>query len=222
MGTIKTKSDRNIEVFCLNLNLALAQLKAMPSLAVRTNDAAALWSTSTETASQMLKRLSNAGHISRLKRNLWLLDPNAHPWKLHPFITDPAPSYISLQTALFHHGMIEQIPTTIHLVSTLKTRTLATRGADYVIHQVTPAFFTGFVPFLDGPAQIASPEKALIDFFYFRPTRSRNFRALPELELPPDFRQDLVQELVELIASPSRRRMVEHQLVPLHSGSEAS
>lgn len=196
----------------MNLNNALAVLKKLASPVVRTNDAAAVWSATPATASQMLARLAKAGHILRLQRGLWLLEPSAAAWTLHPYVTDPAPSYLSLQTALFHHGMIEQIPSTIHVVSTAKTRLTKTVKGNFAIHQVTPAFFTGFQPFEGGPAQIATPEKALVDFFYFRPAKSRLFRALPELELPKNFSKKRARELAALIASPSRRTMVERLL----------
>ena len=192
----------------MSLNEALAKLRAMPTLVVRTNDAAALWNVSRATASTMLARLARVGHLTRLVRGLWLLDRQANPWTLHPYLSDPSPSYVSLQTALFHHGMIEQIPTTIHLVSTAKTRTAKTTVGTYAIHQVVPDFFCGFEPLAGGPAQIATPEKALVDFFYLRQTRSRSFRALPELELPKGFRMQRALGYAKLITSDSRRQMV--------------
>lgn len=200
----------------MNLNEAFAQLSRMPAPVIRTNDAAALWSVSPATASQMLARLASAGHIMRLHRGVWLLDRSAHPWSLHPYLSDPSPSYLSLQTALFHHGMIEQIPTIIHLVSTAKTRTIKAEGVGtYLIHQVAPDFFCGYAPLADGPAQMAVPEKAIVDFFYFRPTKTRSFRALPELELPKTFRMKKALTFASLIASPSRRKMVETLLARL-------
>ena len=199
----------------MNLNEALARLKAMPAPVVRTNDAAALWGVSRAAASTMLARLARVGHIVRLVRGIWLLDRTAHPWTLHPYLSDPSPSYLSLQTALFHHGMIEQIPTIIHVVSTAKTRKVETSVETYAIHQVAPAFFGGFEPLPGGAGQMATPEKALVDFFYLRPARSRGFRALPELELPRGFRARRAREFSKLIVSESRRVMVEGLLEEL-------
>lgn len=190
----------------------LTRLRAIGVPVVRTNDAAGVWETSRATASQMLARLRKAGHVIRLQRGLWLLELALNPWKLHPFLTDPTPSYLSLQTALFHHGMIEQIPTTIHVVSTMKSRTLPTGVGTFSVHQVAPRFFSGFSPWEGGPAQMASPEKAIVDFFYFRQARGRGFRALPELELPKSFRRGDVRRYAALIASSSRRALVERML----------
>jgi predicted transcriptional regulator of viral defense system len=199
----------------MSLTSDFAELKRMPTPVVRTNDAAALWATSPATASTMLARLAKVGHIQRLVRGLWLLDPTVHPWSLHPYLTDPSPSYLSLQTALFHYGMIEQIPTTIHVISTAKSRTIKTAVGTYCIHQVAPNFFTDFQHLSNGPAQIATPEKSLVDFFYFRPTKSRSFRNLPELELSKGFSKKHARDLASLIASNPRRIMVEKLLSKL-------
>lgn len=192
----------------MNLNHALAKLRTMPAPVVRTNDAAAHWGASPALASKMLARLAVAGHVTRLQRGIWQIDLAAAPWTLHPYMTDPSLSYLSLQTALFHHGMIDQIPTTIHLISTAKTRTIQTPLGTYAVHQVAPGFFCGFEPFAGGPAQMATPEKALVDFFYFRPTRNRSFRALPELEIPKGFKLPRARDFARLITAAARRSMV--------------
>lgn len=188
---------------------ALAILKRTDCPVLRTNDAAALWRVSRETASKTLSRIAGDGHIQRLVRSIWLIDPQAHSWSLHPFLTDPAPSYLSLQTALFHHGMIEQIPKAIHVMTPTKTRTLKTPVGLYILHQLTPSFFCGFEPLNGGPAQMALPEKTLVDFCYFRLSRSRAFRALSEVELPGTFRKSRALGFAKLINSVSRRRIVE-------------
>jgi len=192
----------------MSLNEAFAKLRKLRVSVIRTNDAAGVWGTSRATASTMLARLSKVGHISRLTRGLWLIDSSVNPWLIHPFLTEPAPSYISLTTALFHHGMIEQIPSTIHVVTTAKPKVFETPIASYVLHQVAPRFFSGFEALEGGPAQMALPEKALVDFFYFRPTRTRSFRALPELELSKGFSKPRARRFAALIASRSRRAMV--------------
>lgn len=192
----------------MNLSEALAQLRKLKVPTVRTNDAAALWGESRATASTMLARLAKVGHIQRIVRGLWLVDTSINPWNIHPYLTDPAPSYISLTTALFHHGMIEQIPTIVHVITTAKPRTIKSARATYALHQVAPPFFCGFEPLGGGPAQMALPEKALIDFLYFRPSRSRAFRALPELELPRRFSRKRAYAFVDLIGSARRKSMV--------------
>ena len=196
----------------VTLNEAFSMLRSLPTPVVKTNDAAAIWSVTGAAASQMLGRLAEYGNIIRLTRGIWLLEKNVHPWTLHPYLSDPSPSYLSLQTALFHHEMIEQIPTVIHVITVAKSRNIKTSVGTFAMHQVAPAFFSGFVAFAGGPALIAVPEKTLVDFFYFRQSRSRAFRALPELELPKSFKMKQARAYAALIESKSRRALVERLL----------
>jgi hypothetical protein len=55
--------------------------------------------------------------------------------------------------------------------------------------------------------------KALVDFLYLSPTRSRLFAALPELELPRSFRRREAQRWVGRIPSGRMRTIVERELV---------
>jgi predicted transcriptional regulator of viral defense system len=193
----------------MRLSKALAILHHASIPVIRTNDAAALWCQSRASASKALARMADDGHIRRLIRGVWLIDPNVHPWSVHAFLSEPAPSYISLQTALYHHGMIEQIPSIIHMISPAKTRSFKTPLGTFAMHQVAPQFFCGFSPLGDGPAQIACPEKALVDFYYFRLARSRGFRDLPELTLSKSFSKKKAIRFAALIQSASRKSLVE-------------
>ena len=199
----------------MRLSKALAILHRAGTPVIRTYDAAALWMQSRASASKVLARMADDGHIRRLIRGVWLIDPNVHPWSGHAFLSEPAPSYISLQTALFHHGMIEQIPSIIHMISPAKTRTFKTPLGTFAMHQVAPDFFCGFEPLEVGHAQMACPEKALVDFYYFRLARSRGFRSLPELTLPKSFSKKKALKFAAVIQSASRRALVERLILEL-------
>lgn len=192
----------------MNLNKASTILRDFNISVIRTNDAAGVWQTTPANASQMLRRLADNGQILRLARGIWLVNKSVNAWSLHSYITDPAPSYLSLQVALFHHGMIEQIPTNIHVLTTSKTRTVRTDIGTFKIHQVAPDFFCGFSLLDDGVIQMASAEKAIVDFAYFSQTKSLEFRKLPELEIPKAFSIKKARSFVMLIKSESRRNMV--------------
>jgi hypothetical protein len=60
--------------------------------------------------------------------------------------------------------------------------------------------------------RLATPEKALVDFLYLAPARSRLFRALPELELPVRFSPRRARAIVARIGSARRRTMVSRAL----------
>jgi hypothetical protein len=64
----------------------------------------------------------------------------------------------------------------------------------------------------DSGIKIATPEKALVDFLYLSPTRSRLFAALPEVELPRGFRRAEARRWVARIPSARRRTIVARKL----------
>jgi hypothetical protein len=55
---------------------------------------------------------------------------------------------------------------------------------------------------------MATPEKALLDYLYLKPARSRLFRALPELELPSRFNVRSARRMIQRIPSVRRRALV--------------
>jgi hypothetical protein len=114
--------------------------------------------------------------------------------------------------------MIEQIPDVVYAVTLGPTRRAVTPIAAVSLHQVAPDFFFGFQRLSKIGADIATPEKALLDFFYLRPARSRRFRALPEFELPKTFSAARARTMLARIHSDSRRALVAELLNQALSG----
>ncbi len=85
------------------------------------------------------------------------------------------------------------------------------------ISRVRKAF--GFELDESGMVKIATPEKALVDIFYFSPTRSRLFKKLPEIEFPKRFSWQKAFALAKKIKSPARRTFVEKALLSLRNKS---
>ncbi|HYR55305.1 MAG TPA: hypothetical protein VEM39_04255, partial [Myxococcaceae bacterium] len=108
--------------------------------------------------------------------------------------------------------MIDQIPSMIFLASLARSGRIETRLGTYSVHHVQPAFFDGFEVVPDSGIKLALPEKALVDFLYFSPTRGRLFNALPELELPRGFRRNVAREWVQRIPSRRVRTIVARRL----------
>ena len=81
------------------------------------------------------------------------------------------PSYISCWAALRHHGLTEQLPTVIHVVTTRsrKRREVAFGGARIVFIRTKPSSFFGFDKLQRDGLEIfmAEPEKALLDSALF-------------------------------------------------------
>ncbi len=82
------------------------------------------------------------------------------------------PAYISCWAALRHHGLTEQLPTVIHVVTTRsrKRREIIFGEARVVFIRVKPPSFFGFDKLPRDGLEIfmAGPEKALIDSVLFR------------------------------------------------------
>jgi hypothetical protein len=99
-----------------------------------------------------------------------------------------------------------------YAVSLARTRRFKTPLGTVSIHHVTPSFFFGFDPAGPQGAPIATPEKALVDFLYLAPARSRLFHALPELDIPAHFNARLARAMSARIVSSRRRAMVGRSL----------
>lgn len=182
-----------------------ARLLQLGVPAFQTSDAAACLGVGGAHASKLLARLAASGHLARLGRGRWGFRERIDLLALPEYLTAPFPSYVSLQSALYHHGMISQIPSVIYAVSPARTRTYLTPMGTVSVHRVDPSFFFGHQPAGKGPGKIATPEKALIDFLYLSPARTRLFRALPELEFPRGFKINEARRIIRRIR-PVRRR----------------
>ena len=194
---------------------AYAALKKLELPAFSTNDGAAALGVSRAHASKIMARLGAAGQLVRLTRGLWGFPERIDPFRLPQILTAPLPGYLSLQTALYRHGMIEQIPERIYAVSLARSRVFTTPLGVASIHHVAAGFFTGFETEGKGGLCVATPEKALVDLAYFGPARSRLFAALPELELPRRFNVTAARRFLALIAGARRRTFAARRLETL-------
>jgi predicted transcriptional regulator of viral defense system len=186
----------------------LAQLQKTDLPIFRTSDAAACLGIEITHASKLLARLAASGHVARLGRGRWGFRERIDSFALPEYLTAPYPSYVSLQSALYHHGMISQIPSVLYAVSITRTKTYRTPLGTVSVHHIDPSFFFGYQSAGKGPGKIATPEKALVDFLYLRPARTRLFRALPELELPRGFNVSEARKIIRRIRLPRRRNYV--------------
>ena len=182
-----------------------ARLLRMNVPVFQTSDAAAILGIGSAHASKLLVRLADSGHLTKLGRGRWGFEERIDPFALPDYLTAPCPSYVSLQSALYHHGMISQIPSVLYAVSIARTRTYSTGLGTVSVHHVDPSFFFGYQSAASGPGRIATPEKALIDILYLGPARTRLFRALPELEFTADFKVAEARRIIRRIRSVRRR-----------------
>ena len=194
---------------------AYADLRRFKKPVLTTEDAAIRMRVSLSAASRTLGRLAGKGLILSLRHGLWALDPDIDPLVIPEYLTAPLPAYISLYTALYHHGMIEQVPQVIYAASTASTRRVSTALATYSVHRVAPEFFGGYATDPRTHLKMATQEKALLDVLYLSAGRSRLFARLPELELPRGFDVRECRRWIRRIPAPYRRTMVDKRLAAI-------
>lgn len=191
---------------------AYADLRRFGKPIVTTGDVAVRLKTTPSAASRILGRLESSGLVVSLRHGLWSLDSDIDPLRVPEYLTAPFPAYVSLQSALYFHGMISQVPQVVFVASLGRTRRITTSIATYSNHQFVPEFFGGYRTDPDQEAKMATPEKALLDFLYLSAARSRLFARLPELELPRAFKVRECRRWIARIPAAYRRKMVTDRL----------
>jgi predicted transcriptional regulator of viral defense system len=196
----------------MTLLKALAKIEELGNPLFETKDVVAVLQVGESNASKIAGRLAKGGFILKLSRGKWALHRKLNTLAVPEHLTSPYPAYISLQSALYLHGMISQIPAVTYAVSIGRPRRYETPVGTFSIHHVNAEFFFGFDLDRSGHAKIALPEKALVDLLYFSPTRTRLFTSLPEVEIPKGFRWGRAFEMVGKIRYRSRRALVKERL----------
>jgi len=77
------------------------------------------------------------------------------------------PSYVSLTSAFYLHGLIKQVPSLVECITTRNTRRFEDLEVRY--HRIHPSLFFGYERVEKGGSYVfvANPEKALLDMIYF-------------------------------------------------------
>jgi len=146
---------------------------------------------------RQLSRWTHAGRLHQLRRGVYTLAPPYQKAKPHPFLVANAlvrASYVSLQSALAHYGMIPEYTPVETSVTTARPGRWRTPLGEYEFRHVKTAWFHGYQR-LDlhsrQRAFVATPEKALLDLIYLQPggdspayVAELRLQALEQLDLP--------------------------------------
>ncbi|MBF0478440.1 MAG: type IV toxin-antitoxin system AbiEi family antitoxin domain-containing protein [Candidatus Omnitrophica bacterium] len=180
-----------------------------------THELTAISGRSSSTVIQCLNRLTQQGLLIKLYRGVWA-DPGLHgvsPFDIIPYLFPRQRVYVSFITALHLHGIVEQIPQVITLVSLSHSRVIHARTGVYSVHQIAPVLFDGFDWYKgEGSFLIAEPEKALIDSLYMSSRKKKQFGHFPELHFQPTFSFKKAAEWVNHIPEPNIRLYVLNKL----------
>lgn len=127
------------------------------------SDVAAVLDKSREYAHLVAHRLKRARLINEIEKGKYTCDSD--PMLIASWITWP--SYISSWAALSYYKLTEQLPFTIHVVTTRKrkVKTIVFQGTRIEFVKVKPSSFFGFdrVNYQGREVFIAEKEKAIID-----------------------------------------------------------
>lgn len=127
------------------------------------------------TAKALLGRLKKRGIIRPLTRGkyLFLLAKKLpEDFEIANFIYGP--SYISLESALSFYGIIDQFPYQITSITFRKARNFEVNGKNFVYSHIKRSLFLDYRK--ENDYLIATPQKAVFDFFYltYKGGKSKN------------------------------------------------
>ncbi|MEI6650184.1 MAG: hypothetical protein WCL23_01985 [Candidatus Moraniibacteriota bacterium] len=123
----------------------------------------------TSTTLVNLKNWVNKGHLIMLRRGLYMMRELSDKVDVMVFATKLyAPSYVSLEMALHHYGIIPEAVFTVTSVTTRKTKSFSTPLGTFSFQKIKKEAFGGFETVLrEGVSfNLAVPEKAVVDFLY--------------------------------------------------------
>jgi len=127
----------------------------------------------------LVHRAVASGEVLRLKPGLFLLRPEFRKSDPHPFVVAAllhAPSHISLETALSHHGLIPEAVYQVASVTQSRSRVFDTPVGRFTFQRVPALDPRAGVQAVklgqDSWAFIASPLRAIADLVYLRPSIS--------------------------------------------------
>lgn len=166
---------------------------------------------------RQLDRWVKSGRVVQLRRGVYKLQKPYVSSGAHPFAIANAlkkASYVSLQSALSHYGMIpEYVPVTTS-ATTGRPEACDNPMGRFLFRHISAKRFFGFKELEIAPGQqalIASPAKALVDLLYLTP-HSDNPDYLRELRLtePESFDRKELGAVVEKLGSSKVERAVRH------------
>ncbi len=116
-------------------------------------------------AKRAVQRLVKKGMLLKLGKQLYANSFSPPDLEKAAGLIYP-PSYISLESALFMHGISEQVPQMLTCVSTNKTKTFHTALGEIGYFHIKEELFFGYNA--RDSVFTAQPEKAALDFVYIK------------------------------------------------------
>lgn len=124
-------------------------------------------------APRNLVRWQEKGYVKKVRNNWYCFSEREFDERQLFWVSNQiyAPSYISLETALSHYGLIPERVFTIQGLTTRKTQYFETPIGNFYYQSIRPSLNFGYRLQKTGNLyfKIADPAKALLDLLYLRP-----------------------------------------------------
>ena len=128
---------------------------------------------------QYLSRWKKQGWLQSLKKGLYELTYPQGRGVPDFYIANKiyAPSYISLETALSYYSIIPEVSMAVVSITAKATRRFKNSHGLFIYRSVRPGSFRGYIIEKHNGFDIliAEPEKALVDYLYFKTLRGGTF-----------------------------------------------
>ncbi len=142
----------------------------------------------------VLHRYQKSGKLLRLKKGIYTttayVEKMRNRGKIETFTDFLAnflysPSYLSLDTILYRHNILTEIPVNLTSVSQNKTAIFTNKLGNFIYHTIKPSLFCGFELSEESGFSImrATKAKALFDFLYLRKNILHNKETVKALRL---------------------------------------
>ncbi|MBI4600181.1 hypothetical protein HY732_04680 [Candidatus Uhrbacteria bacterium] len=143
-------------------------LKSMGIMVFTPSEFAGIFNVSAKRATNFISTNLSSGLFVKLRNGFYIIRDSTVS---NSFIANKlyAPSYISMETALSHYGIIPEVVYATTSVTTKITREFLTPRGNFIYQRIKIKAFTGYgLRRIDKDSVLfADPEKALADYLYF-------------------------------------------------------
>jgi len=123
--------------------------------------------------SRRLVEWQRQGYIKRVIRGFYIFTDLKRDENISCIIANKIydPSYVSLESALRYYNLIPEQVTTTTSISTKKTKKFKTEVGIFSYRNIKKELFFGYnlINYKEHVIKMASPEKAILDYIYYRP-----------------------------------------------------
>lgn len=189
--------------------LALKLRERLPTDVFTDTEVASLLEGSPDRRYGLVKRAIAEGDLIQLRRGVYGLGKRFQRAPLNPFELAPkiyAPSYVSLESALSHHGWIPEGVYTVTSGSLKRSASFDTPVGNFSYTRIPKFNFIGVERVTEGRAVylIASPTKALADYIIAHKTKLPPRKLMEYLRIEEESWEQLSYQLLAEIAESYR------------------